>query len=275
MKTDAQILRDRVANNATADEAPLVAILNDLPDASLSRLHQILTDNAEIKRNRNEASSSVAFARATMQFEPSMEPIFSFEDWRRKVVSSGFHRYVIAFLTSASKHIDNENKHGWKFVSNSLNSDPLQELNLDLLSGAIGDTNASEFLKFIKTLNSVTDLIPSILTGDAELLPKDYQYSLALADLLALELWERNKEITKTGYYINERKRVLTPERKQWIKEADNVLKFVIDNFFPLKPEVFVEFATISIAYLKLPYDNVRMQYFEDFAVKGRELVFC
>jgi hypothetical protein len=204
-----------------------------------------------------------------------------FEDWQTWALNYRIHAEVIGYLTAFKEGLflfeagsaarGFPTPRSWHFVSDILytaakNYVPDQVL-LGLITGAIGDAEGSKFIAFRKFAHDLPKA-GDILSGALTKMPKkvEVQLAYALTTTLCYELKERADNIRRK----NGEKWKEAPERKVWLKEADAFLAFIMNNF---QPEICVMGARTAIALHKLPFDTNKMNNFDVFAQKFKDVI--
>ena len=212
----------------------------------------------------------------------------SFDDWERWAHGAGINSQVVGYLT-AFKHELFQHEPGsasrgfatprsWTFVSEFLNASDgeLPEMvALATFIGALGDATGVKFNEFRK----VSALLPQpeeILSGRLKKMPNingakpEVSLSYALTTTLCYELKERDERIRKThGAKWDDANNA---DRKQWLKEADNFLLFIMENF---QAEIGIMGTRTAIQIHGLPFCTTRMQHIDTFASKYRDLIMA
>jgi MoxR-like ATPase len=202
-----------------------------------------------------------------------------FEDWQRWALGAKINAEVVGYLTAfKNKLFEFEpgsaargfaTPRSWSFVSSILNNnDDMPEMvALGLTTGAVGDASGIEFMEFRKIAGDLPEA-ESILNGSLQKMAKkvDVALAYALTTTLCYELKERADDVKRKGgtNWLN------SPERTRWLKEADNFLEFIMQNF---QPEICIMGAKAAISVHKLPFDTQKMKHFDTFAGKFKELI--
>ena len=204
-----------------------------------------------------------------------------FDDWQRWALSERIHPEVVGFLSAfknklfqfeaASASRGFPTPRSWHAVSDILgaNDDMPEMVSMGLITGSVGDAAGLEFLSF-RDIAAELPRVESILNGSLKEMPKKVEPSLAyaLTTTLCYELKERSDNIRrKHGDKWN-----VSPDRKNWLQEADNFLGFMLKNF---QPEICIMGAKAAIAIHKLPFEVQKMKHFEVFATKYRDLIIA
>ena len=202
-----------------------------------------------------------------------------FEDWQHWALSQRIHPEVVGFLSAfkdklfrfdaAAASRGFPTPRSWHAVSDILvaNDDMSEMVAMGLITGAVGDAEGLQFLAF-RDIAAELPRTESILNGTLKQLEKRVEPALsyALTTTLCYELKERADNIRRKGGD----KWHTTPERKEWLKQADNFLGFMLTNF---QPEICIMGAKAAISVHKLPFDTQKMKHFDTFAGKFKELI--
>jgi MoxR-like ATPase len=208
----------------------------------------------------------------------------TFEDWERWAHSEGVNSQVIGYLT-AFKHELFQHEPGsasrgfatprsWTFVSDFLNANDgeLPEMvALATFVGAIGDASGLKFNEFRK-ISAQLPPPEEILSGRLTKMPTingqkvEVSLAYALTTTLCYELKEREERIRR----VHGKDWDNNNDRKQWLKEADNFLLFIMQNF---PPEIGIMGTRTAIQIHALPFCTTRMKHIDTFAGKFRDLI--
>lgn len=202
-----------------------------------------------------------------------------FDDWQRWALGAFLNADVVGYLSAFKHHLfDFEpgsaargfaTPRSWHALSDILNAneDMPEMVALGLICGSIGDGIGVQFMEF---RNFAQDLpkAETILSGQLKKMPKKVDVSLAyaLTTTLCYELKSRADNVKREGGA----NWVSSPQRKQWLAEADNFLEFIMDNF---QPEICIMGAKAAISFHKLPFDTQKMKHFDTFAGKFKDLI--
>jgi hypothetical protein len=203
-----------------------------------------------------------------------VEMVHNFDDWQEVALRSKYDKDVVGFLTafkhqlfqfdpmSASRGF--ATPRSWEFVSKMLDGSPdLGDFILTgLVAGAVGDGVAVQFMEYRKNAADLPDP-RGILDGSIKELKRvDVSLCYALTTALCYELREGAEKVKKGG---TDKK-----EKEAWMKQADNFLGFMLDNF---SPEICVMGAKTALATFKLQFDARVMKNFERFADRYKSLI--
>lgn len=206
----------------------------------------------------------------------------SFDDWERWAHGSGANAQVVGYLT-AFKHELFAHEPGsasrgfatprsWMMISDFLNASEgeLPEMvALATFTGAIGDASGLKFNEFRK-VSAELPHAEEILSGRLQKMPKRVEVSLAyaLTTTLCYELKERDEKIRRA--HGKDWDSNSNADRKQWLKEADNFLMFIMENF---QAEIGIMGTRTAIQIHGLPFCTTRMKHIDTFASKYRDLI--
>lgn len=206
-----------------------------------------------------------------------------FPDWQVWAIGSRVHEQVIGFLSHFDNYLfqfdpssDNNafpTPRSWEFVSKILYSDTDMSENVEraLICGAVGDAVGAQFWEFRKIADSMPDP-EDILQGRLRKLENgrdhktDISIAYALTTILCYRLKDRSDAIKK-AHPQNWRS---SAEYKEWVEQADNFLRFMLENF---KVEVCVMGAKAAISIHKLPFDTAKQKYFDVFCNKFKDMI--
>ena len=186
-----------------------------------------------------------------------------FESWQTWAVNNKVHSDVVGYLSFAKQDMFDfdprspsrsfATPRSWTFVSEFV-ADPdvtPQELT-DLVSGLVGEGLAVKFMAHRK----VSGQMPKpedILAGKVkELKTKEVSAMYSLTVSLCYELQDSFKKLGSAGI-------------KEWHAQADNFLKFMMDNF---TTELVVMGARVALTTYNLPMVPGKMPHFDDFHAK-------
>jgi hypothetical protein len=208
-----------------------------------------------------------------------LEMRVDFDDWQRWALLNTVSSEVVGYLTAFKNHLFEfepgtaargfATPRSWEFVSDILlqNEDLPDMVMLALISGAVGDGIGVQFTEFRKIAKDLPQA-DHILSGKLKKMPKKVEVSLAyaLTTTLCYELKERVDKIKRQ----HGAKWMQSPERGEWLKEADHFLAFIMENF---QPEICIMGSKAAIQVHKLPFDTQKMKNFDVFADKYRGLI--
>lgn len=202
-----------------------------------------------------------------------MQP--DFDDWQRWALLNNVHRDVVGYLTAFKAELFEfdagtaargfATPRSWHAVSDILhaNEDIHEMVLLGLISGSVGDGVAFKFLEFRKVAAELPKA-ELILSGQLKTLKQDrtqVALAYALTTSLIYELAERARKVKASGD---------KEARKQWLKEADNFLEFMMKN---MVPEICIMACKSSISIYKLPFDTQGMKHFDTFASEYKDFI--
>lgn len=199
-----------------------------------------------------------------------------FDDWQRWALGAGVEASVVGFLsafkhklfqfeaTSASRGFPTPRS--WEFVSKTLvDSEGLPEMvMMSLVAGAVGDGVAIEFMEYRKNAADLPNP-SSILNGTVkELKRAEVSLCYALTTALCYELKDSAERIKAKGNPAE--------ERATWLKQADNFLEFMMENF---QAEVTIMGAKTALSVFRLPFESKKMKHFSVFTGKYKDLIMA
>lgn len=197
-----------------------------------------------------------------------------FEDWQRWALGANVDSAVVGFLSAFKNQLfdfdANSASRGfatprtWEFVSDMLpGADSLPEMVLlGLVAGAVGDAAAAQFVEYRRLANDLpaTD---DILSGKVTKLNRtDVSLCYALTTALCYELRDRHLNLERTGKKA--------ADHEAWLKQANNFIGFMLENF---SPEVTIMGAKTALSVFKLRFETKRMPNFEVFTKKYKDLI--
>lgn len=197
-----------------------------------------------------------------------------FDTWLEWAATTGTHRDVLSFLSwSKDSLFDFDPKssyrsfatpRSWDFVSSVLHEEKstTQADLYNIISGSVGDGMALKFKSYREIASDLPD-IRGIMNGSiTELKNKDISIMYSLLMSLSIELRDLYKEASKNG---TEEKWYENDEGKMWYKIADNVIKFMMDNF---EIEINIMGMRMLILIYKLPFHFDRQANYKPFFTK-------
>ena len=197
-----------------------------------------------------------------------------FDDWQKWALEAKVDQAVVGYLTAFKNDLFDfdatsatrgfPTPRSWHFVSDILAGDPNlgDQVLIGLLSGAIGDGTALKFNEYRKNAADLPNP-RDILAGTVkELKRREVSLCYALTTALCYELKDRSDAVARGGNKA--------ADRAQWMKEADNFLGFMLDNF---QPEVTIMGAKTALSVFKLQFVAKEMKNFKSFADKYKDLI--
>ena len=203
-----------------------------------------------------------------------------FDDWQTWALTQRIHPEVVGYLTAFKECLFQfepgsaargfPTPRSWHFVSDILSTGIYlnEQTALALITGAVGDAEGAKFIAFRKIAHELPKA-DDILSGKLTKMPKknvEVQLAYALTTTLCYELKERSDN--------NKRKNgenwKTSSERKKWLSDADNFLAFLMENF---QAEICVMGARAAISIHKLPFETTKMQNFDKFANRFKDLI--
>ena len=183
-----------------------------------------------------------------------------FDSWFQWAVHNNIHKDVVGYISFAKQDLfDFDPKSAsrafatprtWSFVSDFLYDDQATDAELaDLISGTVGEGLAMKFMAHRKVAGQ-TPKPEDVLTGKVtELKTKEVSAMYSLTISLCYELQENYKKLGKDKI-------------ADWHKQADNFLKFMMENF---STELVVMGARVALTTYNLPMVPGKMPNFDEF----------
>jgi len=202
-----------------------------------------------------------------------------FEDWQTWALSNFIHAEVVGYLTAFKECLFQfepgsaargfPTPRSWHFVSDILSSNGYltDQIALGLVTGAVGEAEGAKFMAFRRIAHELPRA-DDILSGALTKLPRkvEVQLAYALVTTLCYSLKARADDIKRKHGEAWKN----SPDRKQWLKEADNFLAFMMANF---QPEICVMGARAAISIHRLPFETTKMKEFDTFANKFKDVI--
>ena len=191
-----------------------------------------------------------------------------FEDWQHFALFNGFNKDVVGYLTAFKKDLFDfdpssasrgfATPRSWEAVSAILNTDSnvSEQILLGLVSGAIGDGVAVQFMEYRRMASKLPN--PSdILEGkNIKLEEKEISIMYALTTSLCYELNDRYLAVKPVWTKDPEAK-------KKFSRYFDNFLGFMMRE---LQPELVIMGARTALAVLHIQFDPSGMKNFKEFS---------
>jgi hypothetical protein len=183
-----------------------------------------------------------------------------FDSWFQWAVHNNIHKDVVGYISFAKQDLfDFDPKSAsrafatprtWSFVSDFLYDDQATDAELaDLISGTVGEGLAMKFMAHRKVAGQMPKP-EDVLTGKVtELKTKEVSAMYSLTISLCYELQENYKKLGKDKI-------------ADWHKQADNFLKFMMENF---STELVVMGARVALTTYNLPMVPGKMPNFDEF----------
>ena len=186
-----------------------------------------------------------------------------FESWQTWAVNNKVHSDVVGYLSFAKQDMFDfdprsssrsfATPRSWAFVSEFVEDQDITNAELtDLVSGLVGEGLAVKFMAHRK----VSGQMPKpedVLSGKVkELKVKEVSAMYSLTVSLCYELQDSFKKLGTAGI-------------KEWHTQADNFLKFMMDNF---STELVVMGARVALTTYNLPMVPGKMPNFDTFHAK-------
>jgi hypothetical protein len=183
-----------------------------------------------------------------------------FDSWFNWAVSKNIHKDVVGYISFAKQDLfDFDPKSAsrsfatprtWTFVSDFLYDEDATDAELtDLIAGTVGEGLAVKFMAHRKVAGSMPKP-EDVLAGKVkELKVKEVSAMYSLTISLCYELQEQYKKLGKD-------------KMADWHTQADNFLKFMMDNF---STELVVMGARVALTTYNLPMVPGKMPNFDEF----------
>lgn len=186
-----------------------------------------------------------------------------FDSWQQWALANRIHKDVVGYLSFAKQDMFDfdprspsrsfATPRSWTFVSQFLNDDDATEAELvDLISGTVGEGLAVKFMAHRKVAGQMP-APEDVLSGKTtELKVKEVSAMYSLTISLCYELEEQFRKLGKA-------------EADKWHAQADNFLKFMMDNF---STELVVMGARTALNTYNLPMVPSKLKNFGEFHKK-------
>jgi hypothetical protein len=183
-----------------------------------------------------------------------------FDSWFQWAVNKNIHKDVVGYISFAKQDLfDFDPKSAsrsfatprtWTFVSDFLYDEDATDAELtDLIAGTVGEGLAVKFMAHRKVAGSMPRP-EDVLSGKVkELKVKEVSAMYSLTISLCYELQEQYKKLGKE-------------KMADWHAQADNFLKFMMDNF---STELVVMGARVALTTYNLPMVPGKMPNFDEF----------
>ena len=260
-----------------ASRYPIIVLfmdeLNGAPPAVQSAAYQlilnrrvgkyVLPDNVVmVAAGNRESDKGVTYRMPTPLANRfvHLEMQVDWDDWNEWAVMNKVHKDVVGFLTFSKKDLyDFDPKsasrafatpRSWTFVSELLFDDEEDTDTLtDLISGAVGEGLAVKFMAHRKVAGQMPKP-EDVLAGKVkELKTKEVSAMYSLTISMCYELQEQYKKLGKDKI-------------TEWHAQADNFLKFMMENF---TTELVVMGARVALTTYNLPMLPGKMKSFDEF----------
>lgn len=290
-----EITTGRVRVKASGLAQAIVGLeeFNSAPPSVVAAAYELVLDRALgeykvpdgvylIAMGNRDTDRGVTFKMPTpiMNRFDHVEMRWEFDAWQTWALANEIHPQVVGYLTAFKHHLFDEDFVGsasrgfatprtWEFVSDIIraNDDIPDAVELGLINGAVGEGVGIQFAAFRKTAADMPRA-EDILSGKLKKLPKkmEVQLGYALTTTLCYEMKNRHEDIRRK----HGDKWTSSDERKEWLKQADNALAFMLENF---QPEICIMGAKAAIQVHSLPFDIQKMKNFEVFATAFKGLI--
>lgn len=250
-------------------------------DRKLGEGYEVPEGVAIVAMGNRDTDKGITFKMATPISNRfvHIEMRHDFDDWQRWALGAFLNADVVGYLSAFKHHLFDfdagsaargfATPRSWHALSDILNAnDDLPDMiAMGLICGSVGEGIGVQFMEF---RNFAADLpkAEEILSGRLKKMPKKVEVSLAyaLTTTLCYELKNRADDVKREGGANF----MASPQRKQWLIEADNFLEFIMENF---QPEICIMGAKAAISSHKLPFDTQKMKHFDTFARKFKDLI--
>ena len=183
-----------------------------------------------------------------------------FDSWFQWATEHKVHKDVVGYIGFAKQDLfDFDPKsssrafatpRSWTFVSQFLEDEDASDAELtDLIAGTVGEGLAVKFMAHRKVSGQMPDPTDILLGKVKELKVKEISAMYSLTISLCYELQEQFAKLGKDKI-------------SQWHEQADNFLKFMMDNF---TTELVVMGARVALTTYNLPMVPGKMKSFDDF----------
>lgn len=183
-----------------------------------------------------------------------------FDSWFNWAVSKNIHKDVVGYISFAKQDLfDFDPKSAsrsfatprtWTFVSDFLYDEDATDAELtDLIAGTVGEGLAVKFMAHRKVAGSMPRPEDVLVGKVKELKVKEVSAMYSLTISLCYELQEQYKKLGKD-------------KMADWHAQADNFLKFMMDNF---STELVVMGARVALTTYNLPMVPGKMPNFDEF----------
>ena len=193
-----------------------------------------------------------------------LEVRVDYDSWNEWAVKHRVHKDVVGYIGFAKQDLMDFNPRSssrafatprsWSFVSQFLYDEDATDAELsDLIAGTIGDGLGVKFMAHRKVASSMPN--PSdILAGKVkELKVKEVSAMYSLVVSMCYELQDNHAKMNKEG------------KGGDWHSQADNFLRFMMDNF---TTELVVMGTRVALTTYNLPLTPGKLKHFDEFHKK-------
>lgn len=183
-----------------------------------------------------------------------------FDSWFQWAVNKGIHKDVVGYISFAKQDLMDfdprsasrsfATPRSWSFVSEFLEDEEVTDAELtDLISGTVGEGLAVKFMAHRKVAGEMPKP-EDVLAGKVkELKVKEVSAMYSLTISMCYELQEQHKKLGNGKI-------------ADWHAQADNFLRFMMDNF---TTELVVMGARVALTTYNLPMVPGKMKSFDEF----------
>jgi hypothetical protein len=183
-----------------------------------------------------------------------------FDSWQQWAVNKKIHKDVVGYLSFAKQDLMDfdprsasrsfATPRSWTFVSEFLEDDETTDAELtDLIAGTVGEGLAVKFMAHRKVSGQMPNP-EEVLAGKVkELKVKEVSAMYSLTVSMCYELQEQHKKLASSKI-------------ADWHAQADNFLRFMMDNF---TTELVVMGARVALTTYNLPMVPGKMKSFDEF----------
>lgn len=212
-----------------------------------------------------------------------VEMVTHFDDWLEWSVKAGIHADVVGYLARwPSKLLDFQpdspvhsfaTPRSWEMVSKIINQSGSREVQRALICGALGTAIGTEFLMHREFMADMPDA-RGILDGTVTKFdPKNTQHVTQIAystAVQALYLLRQENDAIRLKF-PSKTTADRSAERKEWYRQADRVVGYMMDFF---TPEVNVVAMRMAMLTHGLRFSSEHMPRYVEFTNVNRELFF-
>ena len=183
-----------------------------------------------------------------------------FDSWFQWAVNNQVHKDVVGYIGFAKQDLMEfdpksasrafATPRSWSFVSQFLDDDDATDAELtDLIAGTVGEGLAVKFMAHRKVASKMPNPTDVLAGKIKELKVKEISAMYSLTISMCYELQEQYKKLGKE-------------KLSDWHAQADNFLRFMMDNF---TTELVVMGARVALTTYNLPMVPGKMKSFDEF----------
>ena len=183
-----------------------------------------------------------------------------FDSWFQWAVNNQIHKDVVGYIGFAKQDLMEfdpksasrafATPRSWSFVSQFLDDDDATDAELtDLIAGTVGEGLAVKFMAHRKVASKMPNPTDVLAGKIKELKVKEISAMYSLTISMCYELQEQYKKLGKE-------------KLSDWHTQADNFLRFMMDNF---TTELVVMGARVALTTYNLPMVPGKMKSFDEF----------